>query len=101
LLNLVRKMTFYEFINLGEVKKSDFNCLNPRGEFWHRLEGALDVSKNVSEPAKSDLGNRTLRHDPCGVRVTRESEIFFLASILLLSFPYAGVPLLLSQDRMV
>jgi hypothetical protein len=27
------------------------------GEFWNRLERALDLSKNVSEPAKNDLGN--------------------------------------------
>jgi hypothetical protein len=45
-------------INLGEVKKkSDSNCLSPKGEFWNRLERALDVSKNVSEPAKNNLGN--------------------------------------------
>jgi hypothetical protein len=31
--------------------------LNPKGEFWNRLERALDLSKNVSEPAKNDLGN--------------------------------------------
>jgi hypothetical protein len=26
-------------------------------EFWNRLEQALDLSKNVSVPAKNDLGN--------------------------------------------
>jgi len=31
--------------------------LSPKGEFWDRLERALDLSKNVSEPAKNDLGN--------------------------------------------
>jgi hypothetical protein len=33
--------------------------LSPKGEFWNRLERALDLSKNVSEPAKNDfrLGN--------------------------------------------
>jgi hypothetical protein len=33
--------------------------LSPLGEFWNRLERALDLSKNVSEPAKNDfrLGN--------------------------------------------
>jgi hypothetical protein len=34
--------------------------LSPKGEFWNRLEQALDLSKNVSEPAKNDLGNSPL-----------------------------------------
>jgi hypothetical protein len=34
--------------------------LSPKGEFWNRLERALDLSKNVSEPAKNDLGNSPL-----------------------------------------
>jgi len=34
--------------------------LSPNGEFWNRLEQALDLSKNVSEPAKNDLGNSPL-----------------------------------------
>jgi hypothetical protein len=42
------------FINLGEVKE---------GEFWNRLERASDLSKNVSEPAKNDLGNSLSRFD--------------------------------------
>jgi hypothetical protein len=29
--------------------------LSPEGEFWDRLERALDLSKNVSEPAKNDF----------------------------------------------
>jgi len=33
------------------------DCLNPKGEFWNRLKRALGLSKNVSEPAKNDLGN--------------------------------------------
>jgi hypothetical protein len=36
-------------------KKSDFNCLNPKGEFYNRPERALGLSKNVLEPAKNDL----------------------------------------------
>jgi hypothetical protein len=31
--------------------------MSPKGEFWNRLKRALDLSKNVSEPAKSDLGD--------------------------------------------
>jgi len=38
--------------------------LSPKGEFWNRLERALDLSINVSEPAKNDLGNNPLRPDP-------------------------------------
>jgi hypothetical protein len=38
--------------------------LSPKGEFWNRLERALDLSKNVSEPAKNDLGNSPLSFDP-------------------------------------
>jgi hypothetical protein len=36
--------------------------LSPKGEFWNRLERALDLSTNVSEPAKNDfrLGNSPL-----------------------------------------
>jgi hypothetical protein len=34
------------------------------GEFWNRLERALDLSKNVSEPAKNDLGNNPFSLDP-------------------------------------
>jgi hypothetical protein len=34
--------------------------LSPKGEFWDRLKRALDLSKNVSEPAKNDLGNNPL-----------------------------------------
>jgi len=49
---------------LAKWKKSDSNCLSPKGEFWHRLERVLDLSKNVSEPAKNDLGNNQLSFDP-------------------------------------
>jgi len=42
---------------LTQQKISDFNCLSPKGEFWDRLEKALDVSKNVLDKAKRDLGN--------------------------------------------
>jgi len=37
--------------------------LRPKGEFWNRLERALDLSKNVSEPAKNDLGNSPLNSE--------------------------------------
>jgi len=37
--------------------------LSPKGEFWNRLEQALDVSKNVLDKAKRDLGNSLLRTD--------------------------------------
>jgi hypothetical protein len=54
-----RSLKRFFLINLGEVKESDSNCLSPKGEFWNRLERALDLLKNVSEPAKNDfhLGN--------------------------------------------
>jgi len=47
------------FINLGGVKEKRFQLFELEGEFWNRLERALDLSKNVSEPAKNDflLGN--------------------------------------------
>jgi hypothetical protein len=45
---------------LAKRKNSDANCLSPKGEFWHCLEQALDLSKNVSEQAKRDLGNSLL-----------------------------------------
>jgi hypothetical protein len=45
------------FINLGEVKEKRFQLFELEGEFWNRLERALDLSKNVSEPAKNDSGN--------------------------------------------
>jgi hypothetical protein len=45
-------------------KVSDLNCLSPKGEFSaklhyvpNRLEQASDLSKNVLDQAKSDLGN--------------------------------------------
>jgi hypothetical protein len=37
--------------------------LSPKGEFWNRLERTLDLSKNVSEPAKNDLGNSPSNFD--------------------------------------
>jgi hypothetical protein len=51
---------FFEKKILAKLKKSDSNCLSPTGELWNRLERALDLSKNVSEPAKNDLGNSPL-----------------------------------------
>jgi hypothetical protein len=41
-------------------KKSNANCLSPKGEFWHYLQQALDLSKGVSEQAQSDSGNNLL-----------------------------------------
>jgi hypothetical protein len=38
--------------------------LSPKGEFWNRLERVLDLSKNVSEPAKNDLDNSPFSFDP-------------------------------------
>jgi hypothetical protein len=49
---------------LAKWKKSDSNCLSPKGEFWNRLKRALDLSKNVSEPAKNDFGNSPLSFNP-------------------------------------
>jgi hypothetical protein len=37
--------------------------LSPKGEFSNRLEQALDLSKNVLDQAKRDLGNSLLRPD--------------------------------------
>jgi hypothetical protein len=37
--------------------------LSPKGEFWNRLERTLDLSKNVSEPEKNDLGNNPFSFD--------------------------------------
>jgi hypothetical protein len=48
-------------INLGEVKEKRFQLLEPEGRVWGRLEQALDLSKNVSEPAKNDF---PLRNNP-------------------------------------
>jgi len=42
---------------LAKGKISDLNCLSPKGEFSNRLERALDLSKNVLDQAKRDLGN--------------------------------------------
>ena len=53
-------MKRFLFINLGEVKEKRFQLFEPEGRVWNRLERALDLSKNVSEPAKNDLGNSPL-----------------------------------------
>jgi len=42
---------------------SDLNCLSLKGEFSNRLEQALDLSKNVLDKAKRDLGNSLLKLD--------------------------------------
>jgi hypothetical protein len=43
--------------------------LSPKGEFWKRLEQALDLSKTVSEQVKRDLGNSLLKTHPLrGIR---------------------------------
>jgi hypothetical protein len=49
---------------LAKQKISDLNCLSPQGEFLNRLEQALDLSKNVLDKAKRDLGNRPLISNP-------------------------------------
>jgi hypothetical protein len=36
------------------------NCLSPEGEFSNRLKRVLDLSKNVLDKAKRDLGNSLL-----------------------------------------
>ena len=43
---------------------SDLNCLSPKSEFSNRLEQALDLSKNVLDQAKRDLGNSPLKGAP-------------------------------------
>ena len=43
------------------------NCLSPKGEFWNRLEQALDLSKNVLGQAKRDLGNSLYTFDTTGL----------------------------------
>jgi hypothetical protein len=52
---------------LAKQKISDLNCLSPQGEFSaklhyvpNRLEQGLDLSKNVLDKAKRDLGNSLL-----------------------------------------
>ena len=37
--------------------------LSPKGEFWHCVEQVLDLSKNVVEQAKRDLGNSLYTSD--------------------------------------
>jgi hypothetical protein len=54
-------MTKDEAQILVKRKISDLNCLNPKGEFSNRLERALDLSKNVLDQAKRDLGNSLFR----------------------------------------
>jgi hypothetical protein len=49
---------------LAKQKISDLNCLSPQGEFLNRLEQALDLSKNVLDKAKRDLGNSPLIFNP-------------------------------------
>jgi hypothetical protein len=48
---------------LAKQKISDLNCLSPQGEFSNRLEQALDLSKNVLDKAKRDLGNSLIKFD--------------------------------------
>jgi hypothetical protein len=47
--------------------------LSPKGEFWNHLERALDLSKNVSEPAKNDLGN-----NPSMIEIPNQIRMGFL-----------------------
>jgi hypothetical protein len=63
-----RSLKRFLLINLGEAEDQrfelcDLNCLSPKGEFSNRLERALDLSKNVLDQAKRDLGNSLCRSD--------------------------------------
>jgi len=49
---------------LAQRKISDLNCLSSKGEFSNRLEQALDLSKNVLDQAKRDLGNSLSKAGP-------------------------------------
>jgi len=48
-------------------------CLSPKGEFSNRLEQALDLSKNVLDQAKRDLGNSPSRFDPIDMQLRIQS----------------------------
>jgi hypothetical protein len=45
--------------------------LSPKGEFLNRLEQALDLSKNVLDKVKRDLGNSLLTIDYCRLSIER------------------------------
>jgi len=49
--------------------------LSPKGEFWHCLEQALDLSKNVSEHAKRDLGNSPFMNEKSNFLLTPASKV--------------------------
>jgi hypothetical protein len=55
------------FINLGEVKEKRFQLFEPKGRVLESPGTSLDLSKNVSEPAKSDLGNSPSSFDTVSV----------------------------------
>ncbi len=37
---------------MAKRKNSDSNCLSPEGEFWDRLEQAIDLSKSILDKRK-------------------------------------------------
>jgi hypothetical protein len=52
-----RSLKRFLFINLGEVKEVRFQLLEPVGRVLESPGTSLRFIKNVSEQAKSDLGN--------------------------------------------
>jgi hypothetical protein len=52
-------------INLGEAEDQRFELFEPEGRISNRLEQALDLSKNVLDQAKRDLGNSLQKFDRC------------------------------------
>jgi hypothetical protein len=54
------------FINLGEVKEKRFQLLEPEEQILESPGTSLDLSNNVSEPAKNDLGNNPQIPNPRG-----------------------------------
>jgi hypothetical protein len=67
-----RSLKRFLLINLGEAEDQRFELFEPEGrvfarsEAWraNRLERALDLSKNVLDQAKRDLGNSPYTTDP-------------------------------------
>jgi len=41
-------------IDFSEAEEKRFQLFHPKGEFWNRLEGALDLSKKLG---KSETGS--------------------------------------------
>ena len=64
------------FTNLGEAEERQCQLFAPKGEFWHYLEQALDLSENVSEQAKRDLGDSLLKCYPLSLSGYTQFSIF-------------------------